>query len=83
MRVACPDQKPGEELKCWKSSRDELPEEGDIIGFLKKEMVDGMDHAYAHEVLGPAIFGDDENGVPAFYVYRGVGGSWLVQGKDV
>lgn len=63
--VVCPDG--GED--CWEPLKG-LSEDMDVREWLKAEMLDGLDHETAHLVMGPAIFGHDENGVPLFEVYR-------------
>lgn len=65
MTHVCPDGGAG----CWEPLKD-LAKDMDVKEWLKAEMIDGLDHEYAHSVMGPAIFGFDDNEVPNFEVFR-------------
>lgn len=83
MTDTCPDKGLGQDnLTCWTSYGDEPVDETiNIIDWLKSEMMDGLDHEYAHSVLGPFIFGYTD-GVPNFLVQRNVNNKrWEVVGK--
>lgn len=82
--MICPDSPVGAERDCWKSKEDDEPAEGvDIIAWLKAEMLDGLDHEFAHDALGPAIFGTQEDGTPNFEVYRNATNkTWCVRAKS-
>lgn len=77
MSIVCPDGGDG----CWEPLKD-LTEDMDIRAWLRAEMIDGLDHEYSHLVLGPAIFGFDENDIPLFEVYRDPNNQkWCVRAK--